>query len=107
MNELGKRIAARRRELKMSQPALAKAAGLSVSYIGMVETGRRTPYTTTLCDLATALQTTTSNLLARDEVVSPGGAIGSLVVYLQARRCTEEDVRRLEAVARAMFQVMR
>ena len=48
---------------KLSQEALASKAGLSVSYISMLERGQRTPPLDTLESIARALQVTASALL--------------------------------------------
>ena len=48
---------------KLSQEALANKAGLSVSYISMLERGQRTPPLDTLESIAKALSVTASALL--------------------------------------------
>jgi transcriptional regulator with XRE-family HTH domain len=48
---------------KLSQEALAHKAGLSVSYISMLERGQRTPPLETLEQLAKALSVNPLNLL--------------------------------------------
>jgi transcriptional regulator with XRE-family HTH domain len=48
---------------KLSQEALAARAGLSVSYISMLERGQRTPPLDTLESIAKALAVTASALL--------------------------------------------
>ena len=48
---------------KLSQEALATKAGLSVSYISMLERGQRTPPLDTLESIAKALAVSTSTLL--------------------------------------------
>ncbi len=48
---------------KLSQEALARKAGLSVSYISMLERGQRTPPLGTLEQLAKALSVNPLNLL--------------------------------------------
>ena len=44
-----------RRRQKLTQAALAEKAGISVSYVSMLERGRRTPPLETIEQLATAL----------------------------------------------------
>jgi transcriptional regulator with XRE-family HTH domain len=57
-------LKARRSHLQLSQEALAHKAGLSVSYISMLERGQRTPPLDTLEELARALKTTPVALLS-------------------------------------------
>lgn len=61
---LGQAIVARRRELKMSQEALADASGLNRSHMGEVERGKRNITTLNVLRLASALDTTAARLLA-------------------------------------------
>lgn len=49
---------------KLSQEALAAKAGLSVSYISMLERGQRTPPLDTLESIAKALAVTATTLLS-------------------------------------------
>ena len=60
---IGARIAALRRQKKLSQQALARQVGVSPSAIGMYEQGRREPDCQTLVKLAAALDATTDFLL--------------------------------------------
>ncbi len=53
-----------RRRKKLSQEALAHKAGLSVSYISMLERGQRTPPLDTLESLAKALSISATSLLS-------------------------------------------
>ncbi len=56
-------LKAERLRRKLSQEALANKAGLSVSYISMLERGQRTPPLDTLESIARALSVTASALL--------------------------------------------
>ena len=60
---IGVRIAALRRQKKLSQQALARQVGVSASAIGMYEQGRREPDCGTLVKLAAALEASTDFLL--------------------------------------------
>lgn len=60
---LGARLAALRRQKKLSQQTLAAQVGVSPSAIGMYEQGRREPDGETLVKLAAALGATTDFLL--------------------------------------------
>ncbi len=58
-------LKAQRTRKKLSQEALAAKAGLSVSYISMLERGERTPPLDTLEQLAKALGVTPTQLLVK------------------------------------------
>ena len=56
-------LRATRQQKKISQEVLAQKAGLSVSYISMLERGQRTPPLDTLESLAKALSVSATSLL--------------------------------------------
>ena len=60
---LGDAIKARRKELGLSQEALAEAAGIHVTHLGGLERGVRNPSYATLVRLAQALRTEPGILL--------------------------------------------
>ena len=64
LKELGKRIRARRMELKFSQEELAAFASVDRSYMGGVERGERNISFTRLCDICRALQCDVAGLAA-------------------------------------------
>ena len=100
MSTIGQKIQARRKQLGMSLNAMGRASGLSATTTKLIERGSN-PSVDTLERIAEALETTVVDLISEPKSVS--GATDSLVADIQARRLTEEDVRRLENVARAMF----
>lgn len=102
--ELGKRILARRHLLNIRQKDLAAAAGLSVSYVSLVEHGDRIPHLPTIRKLASALQTTASALLTEDCSTATTDSVDSLVSYLRACNATPEQIRRVEALARVLLE---
>jgi len=59
---IGENVAARRKELGMTQVALARAVGISQPAIVAIEKGKISPSLETLLALADALQTTLSGL---------------------------------------------
>lgn len=61
---VAKNLKAQRARKRLSQASLAGAAGISVSYVSMLERGLRSPPLETLEALAKALQVTPSSLLA-------------------------------------------
>lgn len=103
MNELGKRIEERRDRLDMTQRDLAEASDITVNYVKAIESGRQYPGLGVLASICKALRVQPGQLLDSKPEPMNSPPIDSLVTYLRARRCTDEDVRRLEAVARAMF----
>lgn len=60
---LGTRVRERRKELKMTQVDLADACKLDRTYIGGIERGERNPSLKNMAKIATALNTTISDLM--------------------------------------------
>jgi len=56
LRELGRRIRSQRKQIGLTQEALALAAGVDRSYYGAVERGERNITFTVLCRLCLALQ---------------------------------------------------
>jgi transcriptional regulator with XRE-family HTH domain len=69
--DLGLRLAALRQRSAMSQEELARAAGVSSSYVGLIERGRRRPEPAVLRSIVRAIQGD------YDEVASLAGYIGA------------------------------
>ncbi|TXI85906.1 MAG: XRE family transcriptional regulator [Cupriavidus sp.] len=65
---LGQAVVAMRRELGMSQEALADASGMNRSHMGEVERGRRNVTTLNVLRLADALQTTAAELFSKADL---------------------------------------
>lgn len=65
--EVVSRIKQRRRELKMTQTELAKAADLTPAAISQFESGTRKPSFNTLSSLSDALKVTTDYLLGKKD----------------------------------------
>lgn len=61
--EMGKRIAARRKELKMTQESLAEKVGVSLQTISCVELGKKAIRPYNLIRLCSALETSTDYIL--------------------------------------------
>lgn len=62
----GKRVRSLRRILEMTQERLAKETGLSVSYIGLLERGKRKPSAETVYQLCVAMGAPADHLLGLD-----------------------------------------
>jgi XRE family aerobic/anaerobic benzoate catabolism transcriptional regulator len=63
MVSLAKRIKSLRADRGLTQASLAKRAGLTLGYIGKLETGHYDPQLSTLMKLAKALKVTVAELL--------------------------------------------
>ena len=72
--DLGRRIAARRRQLGCSRAELAAKAGLSVAYLTYLETRPALVTMACLLELADALETTAEALLGAGSAVPIAGA---------------------------------
>jgi len=104
--QLGPRIRALRETLLLNQEQLAERAGITHSYLSMIERGDRTPHVETLVSLAKALGIAVSQLLL--DANEPRASSGQppdlqLMAYLETLRLTPGDVNRLVAIAKAMF----
>jgi nitroimidazol reductase NimA-like FMN-containing flavoprotein (pyridoxamine 5'-phosphate oxidase superfamily) len=71
-DDLGTRVSARRKDLKLSRRQLAQLAGLSVPYLEYLETHPARPTREVLRQLAAALQTTPETLLGAGPDQPPG-----------------------------------
>jgi transcriptional regulator with XRE-family HTH domain len=88
--DLGTRVSARRKELKLSRRQLAELAGVSVRYLDYLETHPARPAGELLQRLAAALQTAPETLLGvgPDQPPSQGGPSGRPVLQtLTAAEC--------------------
>ncbi|MHB8417459.1 MAG: helix-turn-helix domain-containing protein [Myxococcales bacterium] len=104
------RIGARLKELRQSasrgtltQETLASQAGISVSFLSMLERGHRAAGLETLADLADALSIPLDELF-RDHSKTGASAdvLRPLISFLQRRRLSRRQVDRLLEVARAL-----
>lgn len=75
---LGAAAKARREELGLSQEALALRSGLHQRWISNTETGKRNPSYASLRRLASALDLTTAELIARAEATEAHGSTDAL-----------------------------
>ena len=79
--ELGRRVAARRKELGLSRRDVVDASGLSYPYVSQLETGYRLPSHKSLGRLAHALQLDPAELsaaIAYDEMALSGPPLATL-----------------------------
>jgi transcriptional regulator with XRE-family HTH domain len=78
--DLGRRVAARRRELGLSREQLAAETGMSLPYLAYLEAYPANPTMTCLIRLADALQMTTDELCGAGLAVTPHGAADRAVL---------------------------
>lgn len=83
---LGKAIKLCRTQRNLSQSELATAAGISVSYLSLLERGKRDPTLSTIEDLATALKVPISILMFlsvdHEEMSELGTELGEKLSYM-------------------------
>lgn len=96
--EMGNRIAARRKNLKISQNELAEKVDISSKHMSNIERGRERPSFEVFIGLCNALRVTPDYLLMGS--MHPRGAPQNLIDSLSL--CTEEDIALLETIVRQM-----
>lgn len=95
-----------RRARAHTQEELAERAGISVSFLSMIERAERVPHLTTLAMLANAFGVTLSELFVGVNE-RPNGNLQTLlplVSYLANLRLDSRDVDALVLVAKTMFE---
>lgn len=104
---LGQRIRSLRQSAhrRLTQEELASRAGISVSFLSMIERGERAPHIETLCRVCSALGISIGELFWFAEEHSAQGEelVKPLAEFVRTHRLTRRDVERLLGVARAMF----
>lgn len=98
LSELGSRIAARRKHMKISQHLLAEKVGISNNHMSNIERGREKPSFDVLVNLCNELKVTPDFLLMGSMHPSniPQNVIDSLEL------CSEEDIKLLEIIVHHM-----
>ena len=92
--EAGKRIRKRRKEMKLRQTELAKAAGISNHYLCNIERGKSIPSLEVFVEICNALRVTPDYLLLGN---MRGGKV-PMNIMDKIRLCSEEDVERIERI---------
>ena len=106
IRQLGQRIRELRRILSLTQEELAARAGISVSFLSMMERGDRVPHIETLAKLSDALRVPLPEMflgLGETPESSPR-LLDSLIEYLEHQPLDADDVEVLLVVAKAMFK---
>jgi transcriptional regulator with XRE-family HTH domain len=91
---------------RMTQEHLSERAGISVSFLSMIERGERSPHLETLARIAEALGVAVSELFIGAEVVVSDGVDPLFQPLLEACRklnLGKREVDRLVGVMRTMF----
>jgi len=105
--EVGRRIRRLRTgrlEGPWSQAELASRAGLTVSFLSMIERGERSPGLDTLAKLAAALHVPLAELFAFEgDPAKVDPLYEPLIEYCRTQVLNKRDVDRLIAVARGVF----
>lgn len=100
---LGAYVRARRDELGLTQEALAERAGLSSTYIAMLERGeKRNPKRSTLRQLSEALEVEEATLLSPPAPPRPGGALERFLASGLAGEVTPEEIAKLQQMERIL-----
>lgn len=97
------RVAAQRGRSGMTQEELARKAGISVSYVTMMERGKRVPRWKMLEVIAQALDTTPEWLMSGRTPADEADELAGLRMIISARKLTRGDVVRVEQMVRLMF----
>jgi transcriptional regulator with XRE-family HTH domain len=104
--DVGTAIRRRRRELDLSQAALADLAGLSQNYLSLVETGQRTPSLETLALVAESLHVPPSYLVLQAQLAAAERtpATAESVRDTDGKDQALAIARRMERVARELIR---
>jgi transcriptional regulator with XRE-family HTH domain len=105
---IGERIRAARlssRHRTLTQERLAERAGISVSFLSMIERGERSAHVDTLAKISNALKIPLAELFRNERQAThrDDAVIAPLADFVRRERLTRRDVERLLAVARALF----
>lgn len=85
---MGKRIMERRKELHLTQEALAEQAGISASFIGHIERGSRIASLDTLLSICIALDVSMDHVTGRADI-GLARMLPDTLTEDQRRTCTE------------------
>lgn len=107
VKEVGKKIRhlrSSRSGERVTQEELATKAGISISFLSMIERGERAPHLDTLSRIAEALGVPLSEFFAFDADLDKLDPLHRPIVdFCRRQSLTRRDLDRLLAVARGMF----
>lgn len=101
---LGRAVVARREELQISRPDLARASTLSYPYIYEIERGRKSPSENALDLIASSLEITPTALLERAKDYLPESVVEAQAA---ARADTEEPPSQLDELTDRVMNAVR
>lgn len=98
---IGKKIRFYREAKKWTQEVFAEKTGLSLTYIGMIERGEKTPKLETFINIANVLEVSTDVLLA--DVLSTGYKVKTSLLSEKIDNLSASDRDKVYAVVDAML----
>ncbi len=103
---IGERVRELRKQLSLTQEELAERAGISVSFLSMIERAERMPHLETLVRLTSALGVSLYDIFAAvsDPSKDYGKPLVPLIEYLQELSLEPSDVQALLVIAKALFE---
>lgn len=107
---IGKRVCEIRKSSEMSQISLAEKTGLSVSYVSMVENGRRKVSLDTMLRIANVLGVTADELLNGNQLYNPAEYQTDMDLLLSdcnhyEKRIIFELVKAVKAILRDNYEL--
>ncbi len=99
---IGKKIRYYRESNKWTQEDFAEKAGLSLTYVGMIERGEKVPKLETFINIANVLGVSTDILLA--DVLKTGYQIKTSLLSEKIDKLTAEQRDKIYAVIEAMLK---
>lgn len=102
---LAHRIRTLRAERRLTQEEFAARAGISISFVSMLERGERSPSYETLLQLAAALDVPACELFRGDEGEYDDPYFRTLGEFARSHRLTRAQVDRLVRVGQALFDL--
>ena len=103
--EIGRRVRKLREEHRLTQEALAEAAGVSVPYVSHIERGIKKPRLGTLLRLSAALDVTVDTLLRGNQPAEANAFYSDVQELLDD--CSQKERKVLLEIAAAVKQILR
>ncbi len=106
VNRLGQRVRELRKRASLTQEELAERAGISVSFLSMIERGDRVPHIETLIMLGEALHISLPEMFLGfgEPVKGSSGLLRPLIDYLERQELDSGDVEALLVIAKTLYR---
>jgi transcriptional regulator with XRE-family HTH domain len=106
VNRLGHRVRELRKRASLTQEELAERAGISVSFLSMIERGDRVPHIETLVMLGQALHVSLPEMFLGfgEPVKGSTGRLRPLIDYLERQDLDASDVEALLVIAKTLYR---